>query len=155
MRRTLISLVFCFLVIPCPGQDVSTGAIRGAVVDASGSRIAKASVVLVNDATGIRYECLSDGAGQFTFEMLPPGDYSARATAENMSPQVTPNLQVTLGATTEVDFKLTVATVQESVTVSAEPKQVETEPRGLSAVLDERAILGLPLNGRASPISLS
>jgi hypothetical protein len=57
-------------------------------------------------------------------------------------------LHVILGAVTQIEFKLTVAGAQETVTVSTEPKQVETEPRGLSAVIDERAILGLPLNGR-------
>ena len=136
------------LVLRCFAQDVSTGAIRGVVVDASGSRIVKASIVLLNDATGLRYEHFSDSQGRFVFELLPPGDYSARATAEGMSPQVSPGVHVTLGAVTEVEFKLTVAGAHESVTVSAEPKQVETEPRGVSSVVDERAILGLPLNGR-------
>src|SRR5216683_1686831 len=41
-----------------------------------------------------------------------------------------------------------IAGANESVTVSAEPKTVGTEPRGLSSVIDERAILNLPLNGR-------
>src|SRR5437764_6383780 len=82
----------------CFAQDVSTGAIRGVVVDASSSRIVKASIVLLNDATGLRYERLSDSTGRFTFELLPPGDYSARATAEGMSPQVSPGVHVTLGA---------------------------------------------------------
>jgi len=118
------------------------------VLDASNSRIASACVVLLNDATGTRYEHLSGGAGQFAFELLPPGDYSARASAHGMSPQVSPSLHVTLGAITEVEFKLSVAGAHETVTVSVEPKQVETEPRGISSVVDERAILGLPLNGR-------
>src|SRR5207244_7680218 len=43
---------------------------------------------------------------------------------------------------------LAVAGAHESVTVSAEPRSVETQPRGLTAVLDERAIMNLPLNGR-------
>jgi hypothetical protein len=132
----------------CWAQDVSTGAVRGVVVDASNGRIVKASIVLLNDATGLRYEHFSDSQGRFVFELLPPGDYSARATAEGMSPQVSPGVHVTLGAVTEVEFKLTVAGAQESVTVSAEPKQVDTEPRGVSSVVDERAILGLPLIGR-------
>jgi hypothetical protein len=34
------------------------------------------------------------------------------------------------------------------VTVSAEQQEVESEPQGLSAVVDEQAILNLPLNGR-------
>jgi Carboxypeptidase regulatory-like domain len=138
--------IVCF-ALRCFAQDVSTGAIRGLVLDSSNSRITAASVVLLNDATGVRYEHLSDSEGRFAFELLPPGDYSARATADGMSPQVSPGVRVTLGAVTEIEFKLSVAGAHESVTVSAEPKQVENEPRGLSSIVDERAILGLPLNG--------
>jgi hypothetical protein len=65
-----------------------------------------------------------------------------------MSPQVSSGVRVTLGTETELEFKLSIAGAHENVTVSGEPKQVETEPRGLSSVVDERAILGLPLNGR-------
>jgi carboxypeptidase family protein len=146
-RLCLFIAIICF-ALRCFAQDVSTGAIRGVVLDPSNHRIVKASIVLLNDATGLRYEHFSDGVGQFAFELVPPGDYSARATADGMSPQISPGVRVTLGAVTELEFKLSIAGAHENVTVSAEPKQVETEPRGLSSVVDERAILGLPLNGR-------
>ena len=145
--RSFIFAVF-ILVIPAIAQDVSTGAVRGTVLDPSNSRIAGATVVLVNDSTGMRYEQASDSAGKFAFELIPPGDYSARVTAEGMSPQVSPGLTVSVGGASQLEFKLSVASTQENVTVSAEPKQVETEPRGITAVVDQRAILGLPLNGR-------
>jgi len=82
----------------------------------------------------------SDGAGRFAFELLPPGDYSARASADGMSPQVSPAVHVTLGAVTELEFKLSVAGAHETVAVSAKPRQVDMEPRGISSVVDERAI---------------
>ena len=148
MRHVYLSVVFFLLALSCFAQDVSTGAIRGVVTDSSNSRIVGASVVLLNDATGIRYERLTDSTGRFVFELLPPGQYSARVTAEGMSPQISPGLQVTVGESSEITFKLRVAGVQETITVSGEAKPVETEPRGVSSVLDERAIVGLPLNGR-------
>ena len=129
-------------------QDASTGALRGTVVDSTGSRIVTAVVVLVNDATGFRYSVTSDSNGQFVFQMLPPGDYSGRATAAGMSPQVTPRLHVTVGGTTEIEFKLTVAGVKETVTVSGEPPLVDTRPSAISSLIDKRAIEELPLDGR-------
>src|SRR5689334_4438019 len=118
MRAFILALTILTLALSSTAQDVSTGAIRGIVLDASNSRIAKASVVLVNDMTGVRYEHFSAVAGRFAFDLLPPGDYSARATAEHMSSQVSPGVRVTLGAVSEIEFKLSVAGVQESVTVS-------------------------------------
>jgi len=75
-------------------QDTSTGAIRGTVSDSAGARISAAAVVLVNAATNFRYSTSSDVSGRFAFELLPPGEYSARADSPGMSPQNTPRLRV-------------------------------------------------------------
>ncbi len=146
----LLAFIFAalLLALPCLSQDASTGAIRGTVLDPSGKTIAGATVALVNDATGLHYEQISDQGGRFAFELLPPGEYSARAAADKMSPQISPNIRVNIGGVVEIDFKLPIAGARESITVSAEPRAVETQPQGLSAVIDERAILNFPLNGR-------
>jgi len=41
----------CLLAWAALAQDASTGALRGTVTDATGSRIGDATIVLVNDAT--------------------------------------------------------------------------------------------------------
>ena len=147
----LFSLLF-LLMIPQPyhltAQDASTGAIHGTVLDPAGGRIPQASVVVVNTANGMRYFTTSDEEGGFAFELLPPGDYSARAVAQGMSPQITPPLHVDVGAIAELEFRLAIAGAHENVTVSSEPGVVETKPTAVSALLDERAIADLPLNGR-------
>src|SRR5216683_2015574 len=149
MRRFVFFFIAA-LAFPlcCVAQDASTGAIQGIVLDPSSSRIAGATVALVNDATGFHYEQTTDSVGRFTFELLPPGEYSARVTADGMSPQLSQNLRVNVGGAAEIEFKLAIAGARESVTVSAEPRLVETQPRGLTAVIDERAIHSLPMNGR-------
>jgi Carboxypeptidase regulatory-like domain/TonB dependent receptor-like, beta-barrel len=149
MSRCIFSLlVLSTISSACLGQDSSTGALRGSVLDPSGRSIAGAGVALVNDATGVHFEQTTDLRGRFVFDLLPPGEYSARVTAEGMSPELSPSIHVVVGGETAIDFKLTVAGAHENVTVSAEPRCVETEPRGLSTVVDERAITNLPLNGR-------
>ena len=136
------------ITMPAFGQGASTGAIRGTVADALGRRIVGAPVALVNTATGFRYSAKSDKEGVFQFQLLPTGDYSARASFSGMSPQLTPSLHVDIGAIVEIRFDLSVAGTKETVTVSAEPPLVETEPSPVSYLIDERAITGLPLNGR-------
>ncbi len=145
------SRLFAFMLLfagASISQDASTGAIRGTVVDASGSRVPGAAIALVNAATGFRYGATSDAEGQFSFQLLPPGDYSARATAEKMSPQLTPRLHVDVGAVTQIEFKLAVAGAKETITVSDAPPLVDTQSSAVSSLIDERAITGLPLNGR-------
>jgi hypothetical protein len=97
-RISLPALIFFLIAIPAflAAQD-ATGSIRGTVVDSTGSRISQASIAIVNIATGLRSTTTSDAEGGFAFELLPPGDYSARVVAEGMSPQVTPQLHVDVG----------------------------------------------------------
>jgi hypothetical protein len=133
---------------PAAPQDSATGSIRGTVFDFASGRIAQASIVVVNTATGMRYTATSDAAGRFALDLLPSGDYSARVAAQGMSPQVTPPMHVDIGGSSELEFRLTVAGVQESLTVSAAPALVETQPSAVSTLLDERAVNDFPLNGR-------
>jgi hypothetical protein len=148
-RTPLVILIISLLLSPlAPAQDAATGAIHGTVVDLHDLRIPGASIAVVNTATGLRYSATSDAEGRFALDLLPPGDYSARVIAQNMSPQITPQLHVEVGAAAELQFRLSVAGPEEKVTVSGAPQLVDTNSTGVSTLLDERAIADLPLNGR-------
>lgn len=149
MRRAALVLVCALLALPVTrAQDGATGAIQGTVVDLRDLGISGASITVVNIATGVRYAATSDAEGRFSIDLLPPGDYSARVISQGMSPQITPQLHVDVGAAAELAFHLTIAGPQEKVTVSGEPALVETQPAAVSSLVDERAIADLPLNGR-------
>jgi hypothetical protein len=130
------------------GQDASTGALRGVVLDAQGAAITNADIVAIRVETGIRYHSATDSSGRFAVDLLPPGQYSARAEAEGMSPQISPVIRVEIGAAAQLTFKLKVAGPMESITVSEAPRIADANPSSVSALLDERAIKDLPLNGR-------
>ncbi|MCU1303329.1 MAG: hypothetical protein JWQ87_3613 [Candidatus Sulfotelmatobacter sp.] len=151
MPRALLLIVLTLSLLLLPfafSQDAATGALHGTVLDPAGSRIAQASVVAVNTATGLRYSATSNAEGRFSLDLLPPGDYTARAVAQGMSPQVTPSLHIDVGAATEIEFHLSIAGAQEKVTVSGAPQLVDTKSSAVSTLLDERAIADLPINGR-------
>src|SRR5579864_5557813 len=152
-RTSLILALLLFVIMmPAPirlmAQDSATGVLRGTVLDSTWGRIPQATIVVVNAATGARYTATSNAEGGFALEMLPPGDYSARVEAQGMSPQVTPQLHVDVGGAAELEFRLTIAGAQESVSVSSAPALVDTKTSSVSTLLDERAINDLPLNGR-------
>jgi hypothetical protein len=142
-------LILCLLCsLPFTAQDAATGAIHGTVVDLHDLRIPGASIAAINTATGVRYSATSDAEGRFSLDLLPPGDYSARVTAKDMSPQITPQLHVDVGAAVELEFRLTIAGPEEKITVSGAPALVDTKSTSVSTLLDERAIADLPINGR-------
>jgi len=144
-RVVLFQLI---LITSGAGQDASTGALRGVVLDAQGAVITNADIVAIRVETGIRYHSATDSAGRFAVDLLPPGQYSARAEAEGMSPKISPPIRVEVGASAQLTFKLKVAGPKESITVSEAPRMAETDPSSVSALVDERAIKDLPLNGR-------
>jgi hypothetical protein len=120
-------LVFSLLVVPpLHSQDASTGAIRGVVLDPDARPVAAATVAVVNTATGAHRSALTDADGRFAVELLPPGDYSARAEIKGMSPQVTPEIHVEVGGAIELQFRLSMAGANETITVSGAPQLVET-----------------------------
>jgi len=86
--RVVVFRIFLFQLIfiasAAWGQDASTGALRGVVVDAQGAAITNADIVAIRVQTGIRYHSATDSAGRFAVDLLPPGQYSARAEAEGM-----------------------------------------------------------------------
>ena len=82
-----------FVTLICVGgmlwaQDASTGALRGIVVDSLGAAIPRADIVAIRVDTGIRYYGATDSEGRFKLDLLPPGEYSARAEAERMAAEV-------------------------------------------------------------------
>ena len=148
-RTSLFLLLFSLLLCPlAAAQDGATGAIHGTVVDLHDLRIPGATIAVVNTATGARYSATSDAEGRFAIDLLPPGDYSARVVAQDMSPQITPQLHVDVGGAAELQFRLSVAGALEHVSVSGAPALVDTHSTAVSTLLDERAIADLPLNGR-------
>jgi hypothetical protein len=144
----LFCFAFCAVVPVCVAQDASTAAIRGTVADASGGRVTSAEVTLVNTDTGVLRSAVSSGEGAFTFELLPPGNYSVRVSAPRMLSEVRNAIHVEVGGAAQVDFSLTIAGVKEELTVSSATSQIETENSQVSSVIDENAIAELPLNGR-------
>ncbi len=150
--RVAVFLVFLFQLVfvasAAWGQDASTGALRGVVLDAQGAAVTDADIVAIRVETGIRYHSATDSAGRFAVDLLPPGQYSARAEAEGMSPEISPVMRVEIGAAALVTFKLRVAGPKETITVSEAPRMLEMDPSSVSALVDDHAIKDLPLNGR-------
>ncbi len=141
-------LAMAIFTLPMWAQDASTGAIRGVVEDASGARVAGAQVVATNEANGIDRRTISDGQGAFAAQLLPPGDYSIRVVARGMRTELQHGIHVELGAAAQVTIQLQVEGTKESITVQSKPLTVDTEPNGVSDLIDARAIAELPLSGR-------
>ncbi len=147
--RTYGPFLFLLLITSFSfAQDAASGTLRGTVADSSGARIAGASVTAIHARTGVERTINCDQDGGFALQYLPPGEYEVRAVAAGMTPEVQKGVRVEVGAVVAIQVVLRVAGPREAITIEAKPGEVETQPAAVSAVLDERAIQELPLNGR-------
>src|SRR3954454_16078115 len=97
----------------------TTGSIQGTVVDPSAAALPGVQLELTNQTTNVLLVQKSDPSGHFVFNMVPPGTYSLRATAEGFRPSVAGNLQVEVNKTTRVDISMQMGVVSESIEVVA------------------------------------
>ncbi|WP_058186853.1 TonB-dependent receptor [Terracidiphilus gabretensis] len=133
-----------FLMAQAPG----TGAIRGMVFDPAGRALPSAAIVIDNDATHIRRSVVTNGSGEYSVALLPPGNYSAVVRAIGFADAKAAGITIVVSETSTVDFHLTLASATTSVEVTANQELAQVESAALGRVVDEVAIQSLPLSNR-------
>src|SRR5271165_6179156 len=128
-------------------QDGSA-AMRGVVEDVTGARIPAALVIVTNPDNGFQRAVFTDAEGNFSFGMMMPGRYDVKAAALNMQTSTQPAVQLHVGGSTDLSFRLAVSVPSETVNVVAPEIKVDGQTGEVSHEIVEQAILGLPLNGR-------
>ncbi len=126
----------------------STATILGTVTDASGAVVAGASVDVKNVGTGTSQLSETDSQGRFRVPELKVGDYEVHASRQGFQTVVRKGITLTVGIEAVVDVTLPVGQSQQTVTVDAQPSQVDTSSVALGSLVDEKQIRELPLNGR-------
>ena len=84
-------------------------------------------MVITNTETGVKFDTVTTGTGNYTLLQLPVGTYSLAVEKTGFSKYEQTNIQVQVAVTTRVDVVLNVGSATESVTVTAESSQLKTE----------------------------
>lgn len=150
VRIQCFVIAFILLLATLANGQASLGAgrVEGTVVDSSGAAIADGTVLIANQDTGISFTQKSDSTGHFVFLTLPPGPYQVTIQKEGFKTDVSSDVLVKVGTTTNLQRQLVVGAMEIKVSVVAEAPLVDTSQSGLSAVVDQKSISSLPLNGR-------
>ena len=150
-RRPSI-LWFSFLLlllgasVAARAQDNAT--INGTVTDASGAVVPNAAISLTNPATGQVRQSISNAAGAYRFASLGIGTYSLTATASGFQKYTKTDIVVNVAATLEEDIALAVGSQGQTVTVTADALQVQSETSEVSTLISGEQVSQLSTNGR-------
>src|SRR6266704_1542662 len=147
MKKIRLSLAALLLTCPAFCQDVN-GTFTGVVTDATGSVAPNASVTARNTGTAATFAAHSDGEGVYWIRNIPVGVYDITAEAPGFQKFETREVRVQVNEIVRVDVKLNVGSTTDTVTESAAATVVDTTTATLKAVVDQKRIEELPLNGR-------
>ena len=128
--------------------QTATGVIRGTVQDPTGAVVIDVHVTLVDEATNQRREQRTNEEGFFEFRALPFGNYRLEVEHPGFKKAVIEDVALEVAQTAEHRRTLQVGSVTESIGVQADRVLLETSDASLSQVIDDKRLLGLPLNGR-------
>ncbi len=84
----------------------------------------------------------------YSFQDLPLGDYTVEVTAAGFSTRKVDHIAVRPGQIYSLDIKLGVASTNEQIEVSADAVALDTVSTTNNAVVNEKAVANIPLNGR-------
>src|SRR5205814_3438441 len=123
------------------------GSLVGSVADASGKPVSGVSLTLISDVTARKRTTVTDSRGEFVISLLAPGTYRLEAEREGFRKHVQP-VELRVDQEIRLDIPLLAGQRTEQVTVTAQRGTVRTDSAALGAMIENRQIQGLPLNGR-------
>jgi hypothetical protein len=135
------------LAVPLLGQEFR-GTITGTVVDVSGAAVPRAEIEVRNIDTSAATTARTNDAGVYTVPFLLPGTYTIKATVTGFKQAVHEHIEVHAGDKVQMDLKLEVGAITESVNVTAETEQLRTATASMGQTINTIEARDLPIMGR-------
>src|SRR5437899_2779466 len=141
----LLILIFGFSSV---GLAQNRGTITGRVTDETGAVIPGVAIKVTNVNTGVARDTITNETGIYSVELLPVGDYRVEAELSGFKKEVRSGVTLVVDQVARIDFTLKVGAASEVVEVTGSAPLVQTDNSSLGAVIEDRKVVDLPLNGR-------
>lgn len=127
LPHLFLILVVCLIIFATPPLHAQTkSSLHGQVTDPSGAIVPGANVQL--SGGGQKFSATSGGDGGYSFETLPAGSYTLDVTVPGFTPFSESGVSVVSGTSRTLNIPLTIATQEQQVEVTADTRQLDTEP---------------------------
>jgi Carboxypeptidase regulatory-like domain/TonB dependent receptor len=146
---TLLVLALASLTPSLKAQIATTTAtLSGVVTDSSGAVVNSASLTLASQEKGISQTFTTDAGGRYVFSQLPPATYKLTVRAKGFQSYQQVGIVLNASQSATQNISLTVGAENESVTVTADASQLNTDNSNIAADINAKQIVELPLNLR-------
>jgi hypothetical protein len=126
------------------------GTILGTVTDASGAGVAGANVSILNTETNNAVVTQTNSEGFYTSPPLIVGSYQISIDHAGFKKEVRSGVSLAVDQRAEVNARLEVGAVGESVQVSAQVSLINTQDASIGQVVENKRVQELPINGRSA-----
>ncbi|MFZ0303317.1 MAG: TonB-dependent receptor [Terracidiphilus sp.] len=149
----IVRTILCTVVLLAMGTSLfaqagATGTILGTVTDSSGALVPNVKVTVTNVATGVAFETVTNSAGDYQASSLNPGTYKVSAEMKGFQKAVTTSFALAVDQKVRVDLALRPGTVSETLEVTAQAVELDTDTAALSQLVSQQQVAELPLDGR-------
>jgi hypothetical protein len=149
VRQCCLLLALISFTATLASAQFESATVAGQVSDPSGLSVPSARVDLVDIDRGTSISATTNNSGLYRFASVHPGRYRMEVRAAGFRVVNFTGLTVNVQDHLEQNFKLTVGSVSESVTVEGGASFIETESAAVSTVVDRTFAENLPMNGRS------
>jgi len=144
----LLSIFLCLVVAVSVPAQTATSVIRGTVQDSTGAILVEVNVLLLDRARNQSWRQTTNEEGGFEFRALPLGHYKLELEKNGFKKGVIEEIALQVAQTQNLKVTLEVGALSESVVIPADEGLLETSDAALSQAIDDKRLLGLPINGR-------
>src|SRR5258708_17982564 len=129
------------------GQAVY-GSLVGSVTDTQGNAVAVAKVTVTNTAKGTTEEAVTNESGNYSVTHLIPDSYKIRVEAPGFKAYDIVSVRVDADTSVRADAALQVGTVAQTVEVTGEIPQLQTDKTDVATIFSDRQIESIPIFNR-------
>ena len=152
MRKSTFALLLAAsLVLPALAfGQAGDSSIRGTVTDDSGAVLPGVTITAMSPALISPATAVTDGQGTYRLLNLPVGDYTLEASLSGFATYRQEGILVRASTNIGVDPVLSISTVQETVTVTAETPMLEISRPGNILTIEGDLQRDLPIQARGN-----
>jgi Carboxypeptidase regulatory-like domain len=126
----------------------NTATVAGQVLDSSGAGVVGATVTARNVQTGFQRTVTTNESADYTLPLLPIGSYEVTSEKQGFQKVMKTGIVLQIDEHARVNFALPVGATSSTVEVTADLPLTQTDSSSTGAVIDNRKVVELPLNGR-------
>jgi hypothetical protein len=145
----LVAFLLITISVSTLHAQSTNASLSGRITDPSRALIAGAKIAAIDTSTNLRYQSTSNRSGAYYLPNLPPGRYRIEIEKLGFDKLVKPDVLLHLQDALEINFKLKIGSVSETITVEGGAPLLDISGATVSSLIDNRFVENMPLNGRS------